>query len=98
MSAALTVPYGPPGSKRAPNADTAAGGPRGLSHPGNRADALHFRIVYLLALPVMTVISLVRRVLPGHGPDSAGEHPARLSILGEARAAAQTCGSLSLMG
>lgn len=98
MSAALTVPYGPSGSKQGPQADPARAGARELRHPGSRADALHFRTVYLLALPVMTLISLVRRALPGHGPDPTGEQPARPSILGEARAAAQTCGSLSLMG
>lgn len=65
-------------------------------HPRRRADEVHFRIVYSLTFPVFMLTSLARRLRPGGSPDRAG--PARPSVFREARAAAQTCGSLSLMG
>lgn len=59
-----------------------------------RADEVQFWAVYLLTLPVFLVSSLVGRLLRGR-PGSTGE---RLSVIKEAKASAQTCGSFSLMG
>ena len=87
MSAALNLPSAPP------TASASLG--RLVGTRRRRSDELHFRIVYLLVLPVLMLITLVRRVLTG---SASGSQLARPSILREAKAAAQTCGSLSLMG
>ena len=87
MSAALNLP----------SVESGASAPRGRSvgTRSRRSDQLHFRIVYVLVLPVLMLSTLVRRVLTG---SASGTQFARPSILREAKAAAQTCGSLSLMG
>ena len=60
-----------------------------------RADEVQFRVVYLLTFPVVLVSSLVGRLVSGRRPGHGGES---LSVLREAQASAQTCGSFSLMG
>jgi CelD/BcsL family acetyltransferase involved in cellulose biosynthesis len=59
-----------------------------------RADEVQFRLIYLSTLPAFLLGAAVSRVLrardrrPGSG----------LTIVGEAKAAASTCGSFALMG
>ena len=59
-----------------------------------QADEAQFRLVYLATLPVFVLTTALLRLAPARrrAGDKAG------SILGEASAAARTCGSLSLMG
>ena len=59
-----------------------------------RADEVQFWVVYLLTFPVFILSSLVGRRLRGR-PVGFGERP---SVIQEAKASAQTCGSFSLMG
>ena len=61
-----------------------------------RADAVQFRFIYLSTMPAFLLGAMALRLLPARlRRASAG---ARLSVFGEARAAARTCGSFALMG
>ncbi|WP_375462233.1 hypothetical protein [uncultured Enterovirga sp.] len=97
MSAALALPvaHPRPGNDFADRPRLPA--PSGAS-PRRRADEVHFRVVYWLTFPIFMVASLARRVRPGQRPNPTGPRLSRPSVFREARAAAQTCGSLSLMG
>ena len=71
-----------------------------LAHTSSRrrADEVQFFVVYVLTLPVFLVSSIAGRLLSGRrqaAPRGFGES---LSIVQEAKASAQTCGSFSLMG
>ena len=57
-----------------------------------RGDAVQFQLVYLATLPVFLLGALMARLWP------ARRRARALSIVGQARAAAQTCGSFALMG
>ena len=97
MSAAVALPYAPPG----PSDDLGGRPPmrtRTRAYPRRGADAVHYRTVYLLTFPIFMLTSLARHIRPGKTPDRTAPRLPRLSVLGEARAAARTCGSLSLMG
>ena len=63
-----------------------------------RADEIQFRVVYLLTFPVFLLSSLAGRLVPGRGLARAGRTGESLSVIQEAKASAQTCGSFSLMG
>lgn len=97
MSAALNAPFtGPhPGQDLATPVPAPARTGGALPY---RADQMHFRIVFLVTLPIFMLISLARRLLPLRRRSETAIYIARQSILREARAAARTCGSLSLMG
>ena len=60
-----------------------------------RADEAQFWVVYLLTFPVFLLSSFLGRLLPGR---RSGRFGGRLSLIQEAKASAQTCGSFSLMG
>lgn len=63
-----------------------------------RADEVQFWGVYLLTFPVFIVSSLVGRLLAARRPSLPGSFGERSSVIQEAKASAQTCGSFSLMG
>ena len=63
-----------------------------------RSDEIQFLVVYLLTFPVFLVSSLARRLLSGRRPARSGIAGESLSVIREAKASAQTCGSFSLMG
>ena len=60
--------------------------------PVRRTDRIDFHLVYLASLPFCLAVALLARLRPGDHVESG------LSILGQARAAARTCGSFALMG
>ena len=69
-----------------------------------RADKIQYRLIYMATLPAFLLVVAVSRLI-GLGPVVRGPvvhgtaaRGGAQSILGEAKAAAQTCGSLSLMG
>lgn len=71
--------------------------------PRRRADALQFQLIYLATLPAFLVGTLVARLvpprlLPARRPAGRPGTSSRLSVFGEAKAAARTCGSFALMG
>ena len=66
--------------------------------PRRRADEIHFRIIYLSTLPVFLVANLISRLVPGLRHVRSGDRSMRPSLLGEAKASAQLCGSYALMG
>lgn len=97
MSAAVALRFAPP----RPGDDLRNRPPmraRTGAHRRRGADEVQFRIVVLLTFPVFMLTALARHIRPGRKPDRTGSPLPRLSVLGEARAAARTCGSLSLMG
>ena len=63
-----------------------------------RADEVQFWVVYLVTFPVFLLSSLVGRLLPSRRPSRLGCFGGRSSVIQEAKASAQTCGSFSLMG
>lgn len=68
-----------------------------------RADEVQFWVVYLVTFPVFLLSSLVGRLLPGRllpgrRLGRLGCVGGRSSVIQEAKASAQTCGSFSLMG
>lgn len=63
-----------------------------------RADEVQFVVVYLLTLPVFLISSIVGRLLSGRRPAGPRGFGESLSVIQEAKASAQTCGSFSLMG
>lgn len=71
-----------------------------LAHtsPRRRADKVQFVVVYLLTLPVFLVSSIMGRLVSGRRPADPHGFGESLSIVQEAKASAQTCGSFSLMG
>lgn len=68
------------------------------THSRRRADEIQFSVVSVLTFPVFLLSALARRLLPGRGPVRSGLAGESLSIVQEAKASAQTCGSFSLMG
>jgi hypothetical protein len=67
----------------------------GADKKHRKGDSLEYRLLMAISLPIFLVAAIVGRVLPAGETVVAGE---RLSLLGEARAAADTYVPFAFMG
>lgn len=63
-----------------------------------RSDELQFRLIYGATFPAFLLGALARRAMSSKPSRATGRAAPGLSVFGEAKAAARTCGSFALMG
>lgn len=56
-----------------------------------KKEAVEFRLIFMLIFPVFLAAAILARLIPGHKRSFIGAAQAGRSVIGEARAAANTC-------